>query len=361
MAIRRAAPLNPAGRLKSRRPNLTQMRAEPIRKAAVVGLAVMAVALLALGLVLGRGSRDAWSNAVLSSSTGVFVLLLGTLATPYLRKAVQRETAQIREDFRQQVEQIEETVVRLEELADQQEQQRSSLEGDIEAHAERISTQLSRDAVIEALETAERLNLVHTEYFRVGASHWIEGPELFLAGVDDGETTRLYLSFERIAFTYDYSYAVPQDEAAVILWPEDTPPSEIARKLLERLMAGNSAFYQDFNLAYALDMLRRSIRVGATARQQPYGSPRRLRGKLIILINDDWVLTDHGLESISDDVVVKAGDAEGDDMMPPYGHDESLWGEAQTYFRTWMFELRQEIEEDGNWYVLEEDWNTLFQ
>ena len=321
------------------------MRAEPIRKVAVAVLAVVAAALLVAGLVLGRGSRDAWSNAVLSSSTGVFVLLLGTLATPYLRRAVQRETALIREDIRQQAEQIEERVVRLEELADRQQEQRSSLLGEIEADAQRISTDLSRESVLDALQTAKRLNLLHLGHFRLRASTELDGPELFLAGAEYDDSSELYLSFVPIGFPRILMSGVPVDDESVVAWTPGIPPDEIMRRLLEKLMADNSAHYQSFDFARALHALQRSITLTADARQQPRNSPRRLQGRLITLINDEWVLTDHGLESVDDAAVVKAPVIEFAEMECPEGHDPDAWAEAVAYFRKWISEARQIQEE----------------
>ena len=307
-------------------------------------LAVGAAALLATGLVLAGGSRDAWSNVALSASTGVFVLLLGTLAAPYLRRAVQRETALIREDIRQQAQQIERRVVRLEELADRQEEQRSSLQGEIEADAQRLSTDLSRESVLEALETAERLNLLHLGDFRLRASRELDGPELFLVRADYGDTAELYLSFERSGLADGFMPLPLAEDENVIVWATGTSPEQITRRLLEKLMADNSAHFQSFDFTRALEALQQSITLAADARQQPHDSPRRLRGRLIALINDEWFLTDHGLESIHEAVVVEAAAVESSDMGCPELHDPAAWAEAVAYFRKRIAEDRRRQE-----------------
>ena len=75
------------------------------------------------------------------------------------------------------------------------------------------------------------------------------------------------------------------------------------------------------------------------ARQAPEGSRKRLNGKLMLLINDEWALTSAGLEGIESDHFFQWELTTGprlyiplnEDGECPSGCQDHLWEEAKYY------------------------------
>ena len=95
------------------------------------------------------------------------------------------------------------------------------------------------------------------------------------------------------------------------------------------------------SLEMAFAQLKDSYRIMYASRQEPADSANKLNGRLTFLVNDEWALTDIGLESTVSDTVFKyrrgwldrrEGIAIGDAPCPP-GCDSGLWEEAQSYIQ----------------------------
>lgn len=102
----------------------------------------------------------------------------------------------------------------------------------------------------------------------------------------------------------------------------------------------------ELSLETSFSQLEKSYRIMNAARQEPEGSVKSLAGRLMFLVNDEWVLTDVGLESTLSDRVFEyergiLGTREGiriGDIPCPPGCDPDLWEEAQNYLQRmhWM-------------------------
>ena len=112
----------------------------------------------------------------------------------------------------------------------------------------------------------------------------------------------LFLDFQEIRYSGREMNGVPMpdDSPTIVLWTADESVAEVAGKLEAGLERSNAAV-DTFRLSYAIERLTRSVEIMREARAAPSGSPLRLNGKLSLLINDEWVLTDWGLESVSAD------------------------------------------------------------
>ena len=104
--------------------------------------------------------------------------------------------------------------------------------------------------------------------------------------------------------------------------------------------------HNELSLEVSFAQLKQSYRTMYAARQEPADSDKKLNGRLTFLINDEWILTDVGLESTVSGALFKyrkgiMGTREGIDIgdtpCPP-GCDPVLWEEAQYYMQTmhWM-------------------------
>ena len=81
-------------------------------------------------------------------------------------------------------------------------------------------------------------------------------------------------------------------------------------------------------LSVVFDALADSYRAMIDSRRSPPTDPRRLRGRLRLLVNDEWAITTAGLESRVSHGCLQTPD-EGADC--PSGHRERLWQEAVYY------------------------------
>lgn len=96
------------------------------------------------------------------------------------------------------------------------------------------------------------------------------------------------------------------------------------------------------SLEVSFAQLKHGYRVMYASRQEPADSVKRLNGRLRFLINDEWALTDIGLESTVSDTLFNyqkglLGTREGIDIYNapcPQGCDPGLWEEAQYYMQT---------------------------
>ena len=97
----------------------------------------------------------------------------------------------------------------------------------------------------------------------------------------------------------------------------------------------------ELSLETSFAQLKHSYRVMYAASQEPADSVKSLSGRLVFLINDEWILTDVGLESTVSGVAFKYrksifGTREGidiDDGSCPPGCNPDLWKEAQHYLQ----------------------------
>lgn len=105
------------------------------------------------------------------------------------------------------------------------------------------------------------------------------------------------------------------------------------RKVDERATKAGAA------AAEAIEQRLVSHRLMVEARQAAEGSGKRLKGRLRLLINDEWALTDAGLEGTKSDLLYpwrsigRYGEnleRAGDFQCPP-NCQEGLWDEAKTY------------------------------
>ena len=84
------------------------------------------------------------------------------------------------------------------------------------------------------------------------------------------------------------------------------------------------------DLVTVFEALAASYEAMIDSRRSPPGDPRKIQGRLILLVNDEWAITDAGLESRVASYSSQSCPEEGE--RSPAGHDEQLWQEAVSYW-----------------------------
>ena len=88
------------------------------------------------------------------------------------------------------------------------------------------------------------------------------------------------------------------------------------------------------DLVAVFESLASSYNAMTEARRSAADSPGRLQGKLRLLVNDEWAITDIGLESRISSFHLRWYPDET--HACPRDHDEELWGEAIFYAPLWL-------------------------
>ena len=307
-----------------------------IRWGWVTVLTVAALALLGVGVAGGGWTIESWSNAALAVASGLLVLLVGVVVEPRLVREVKAAT---REAARAEMEPLEQRVMGLEALASSQIEQRQRVEEEVVAAADLLRSDVTRDAVADVLRRGVGLGLFEAMLFRLRASASIEGPDLFLFLMEYGEVSELWMNFGPVLFgsvdpsQWDPMYGPDEENPVGTVWERGQSATAIVRTLEMRLLSDEIECHSDFNLARALDMLATSLQAAFAARSGELGEGR-FRGPLICLVNDEWAITSHGLESRIADCRYPLDDDVPVDSLCPADHSPDLWHDAATYFRS---------------------------
>ena len=307
-----------------------------IRWGLVAALAVASLALLGVGVAGGQWSSESWSNAALAVASGLLVLLVGVVVEPHL---VREFKAATREAVRAETEPLEQRVVSLEALAASQSEQRQAVDDDVAAAVDLLRSHVTRDAAADVLRRGVELGLFEAMLFRLRASTRVEGPDLFLFLMEYGKVSELWMNFGPVLFgsldpsQWDPLYGPDEENPVGIVWEQSQPATAIVRALHTRLLSEGIECYAEFDLARALDTLAKSLEVAFAARSGELAKGR-LRGPLICLANDEWVITAHGLESLLGDYCYPLDDDVPLDSQCPDHHSPDLWQDAVAYFRS---------------------------
>ncbi len=269
---------------------------------------------------------------------GVFVLeprfvreigeAAGTAATDTARRIVGESTAEIRERL--------ERLENLQELQDRIAADRQAAESDL---INKVGKHPDFESTSKLLERAENLCLFDDLELRTGCDRtlmkltWVDADhlsrieyvEIGVMYPAPGELDLLseHIVFSAISTTGKVPFAKSywfNPETLQVAWNsfldacqrEDIPTTQI--KVTEVFKA-----------------LAESYQAMMDSRHRTRSDPRRLQGKLRLLVNDEWVITTAGLESRISSHCSQSHPAE--DAQSPAGHNERLWQEAAHFFR----------------------------
>ena len=235
---------------------------------------------------------------------------------------------------------IEKRLIKLEGISDIQARERDRFEQETERIIATVGDDASFASVNSLLDHAYELRLF-AETFLVKLSDE-PGQPLFETSQHTYQTktkTIQAISFGIVALTHsDFDADHYSSLNYKVRWLSDADLGEFISKVYSGLTRANVP--QDkFSLQTLISNLQESHRLMMDARKAPQGSGERLKGKLMLLINDEWVVTDAGLEAIESDYCYQWYE------NPPYGDyivdlyneprppdcQQTLWEEARYY------------------------------
>lgn len=155
----------------------------------------------------------------------------------------------------------------------------------------RLGDAVTFETVTSALEEAEHFNAIDPLLFRVRASAHLAGLRARLSWSEFSSERKLILRL----LSPDSEVASALSHRS-IAWEPDQPAPAVGDALvllLEQL--GLPSDPEAFDWGRTIESLQVSLAVAIGARREDPGAPR-LQGRLIELVNDEWMLTDAGIE-----------------------------------------------------------------
>lgn len=259
---------------------------------------------IVVGLAIGGFDRSAFSSVLINGGTAIGLLAVIVVLES---RVVGRATVAARKTATETVDQatsgLKARIVRLENLDEVQAQQRADRREAAQSAANRLSdTEVSLATVGDLLVSAKE-NSLFSDHFRVRTS---DSPDchllFFLALRDPGAVVFIWLDF--LPFEWGNTVeadpgnfvSMPLRRDTTVMWSGNQDAGEVAGELEAGLERINKPA-EGFSLKYALGQLISSFQITTASRAAEAEGPLRLRGKLQLVINDDWVITDFGLES----------------------------------------------------------------
>lgn len=266
------------------------------------------------GLWLGRFDRQAFSGLLLEIGAAIgLVAVLVVVEERLVRRASTAAAASAREVVREESRNLADRVLRLEELD--------------EAHAARRDEQRERDqeavnrirvggldvgSVAKLLVQAENEGLIASGWgFRIRTGERTDSSPLYPMVFAPSLEHVVFLAFEALTVArvpalygvpdqHNIPEKAPDQRKVVVEWKAQSA-DEIAFELELALRRANQPA-EAFSFRYALEQVAQSVEVMRSARSAPLGDPRRLRGRLVALVNAEWAWTDWGLESVDSEI-----------------------------------------------------------
>ena len=302
---------------------------------------VLLVGLVVLigGLYLGRWSRDSWSNVVIEIGAAAVLFALGVAIQPFFLRRLRRATESVaKATVSLETEDLRERLVQLEDITDGQYQGRQQRVERFDALLAKLRDNVSVESVGRALEVAHEYRLLNYGFFRVRTSNTIEGPELyFLPQIAGKEVAWIWISFgiidklEKLDMG-ETSFAVPATRLGTVLWMKGKEDAgQVAASLEEELIKMNVPSF-NYSFVEPLNRLIESIEIMFMSRNATSDSGCRVKGRLTVLINNEWALTSEGLEAIHlPQVFGRRTIGDADNISCPTGASPELWYEALEY------------------------------
>ena len=315
------------------------------------GIAILlgGVALVLLGWLWEGTWEDVFIEVGAAAGVGGIVLLfkprlmrqVDQVATEAATTTATTITASATDD-------IEERLVRLESVGDIQAQEMQRRQAETERVVEAVANEASFESVAEMLNLAYDKRLFKRRVF-IKTGDQLGQPLFAVSGSvspEDQEvfdTRRCSLSIYHLEVTRYEREQFDEVQGGTISWSAGTDIRRTVGEILNTYERLNLP-YDTLSLQTFFNHLQESYESMVAARSAPQDSHKRLKGRLIFYINEEWTLTEEGLESTQSDRVFEYGyseygewvvDGVSDSQCPP-GHTAHLWDEAQFYMRTFI-------------------------
>ena len=313
------------------------------KAATIVGSVLIGTGLLALvGILL---SAKLWAEAGISIGTGfvmagvVFVLeprfvrdigeAAGKAATEAVDERVDERTAELTE-----------RIEHLESLRELQDRITADRQSAAAALLAKVREQPDFESTAELLEKAHDQHLFSDLKLRTGSDRGT-----LMSMTWESASPDVLRALDEFVMSEEYEYIDPDfligdhilfhvfsltEEASLVRssWPPTQTLTEAWNTFLDA--CGHQGVPTKFDMSVVFEALTASYGAMSDSRENPSGDPRRLQGRLVLLVNDEWAITDAGLESRLANYCSQSCPDEGEHC--PAGHDEQLWQEAVFYW-----------------------------
>ena len=264
------------------------------------------IALLALGttlVLLGYFWEGTWEDVFIEVGAAAGVGGVVMFFKPRLMQQVREEakgeaatTAEVVASSRTDA--LEKRLVRLESISDIQARERDRLEQETERVVATVGADASFASINGLLDHASELELFAKTFF-VKSSDELGQPLLETSQRTYETRTEIIeaIRFGIVALTHsdlDTEHYAPLNHE--VHWLSDADLEEFISSVYSGLTRANVP-HDKFSLRTLISNLQESHRLMMEARKASQGSGKRLCGKLMLLINDEWVVTDAGLEA----------------------------------------------------------------
>ena len=314
-----------------------------------IAILLVGIALVLLGWLWEGTWEDVFIEVGAAAGVGGIVLLfkprlmrqVDQVATEAATTTAETITASATYD-------LEERLIRLESVSDIQAQEMTRRQ----AETERVIAAVGHEASFASV--AEMLNLAYDKrlfmqrvfiktgdqlgqpLFAVSGSVSPEHEEVF-------DTRRFSLAIYHLDKELYEREQFDEVQGGTVSWRAGTETRQMVGVILNTYERLNLP-YDTLSLQTFFNHLQESYESMVAARSAPQDSHKRLKGRLIFYVNEEWTLTDLGLESTQSDLVFEFGYSDysewavvgvGDYQCPPE-HNVHLWDEAQFYMRTFI-------------------------
>lgn len=280
---------------------------DQLNRRAALGITAAGAVVIAIAIWLGGWSKATWSGVL--GNAGVSIGLVAgvvLLERRLVNRVVQRTEQVVSERVEEGTRDLRDRLLRLEQLDEAQEEAiRRQAEQEDRVLTDFDEKPLDVEAVGRLLVAAhdERLFDDEQQGFAFRTSAHPKSHLLYVMALKTADSVPfLWLDYQRFLFQGDTipidgtPIPVPRGTGSTIMWHNEGA-DEVAAQLAAGIRRDNLPQF-DFSLQYAFKQLAQSVEVMRTARRVGDDDPRRLRGRLQLLINRSWVMTTFGLESV---------------------------------------------------------------
>lgn len=281
-----------------------------MNRAVAAGATFGGVALIVGGLAIAGFSSDSLSAVLINGGVALalFALLL-LLERRLMSRAADVASSTAEATVERNTKDLRDRIVKLENLDDAQVEARAQRRLAEERLVERLSTEvLTTDVVGSLLVEAYNDGLFADDRtFRVRTSDRADCQVLYMLPMKDPtKVPILFFDFEPfldddrpMVLDSGTQMTVPAGGPTTCCFSITDDAGKMAGELEAALTKANKPT-NGFSLQYALNQLVSSVQVMRRARAAESGSPLRMQGRLRLLINDEWGITDAGLEAVAE-------------------------------------------------------------
>lgn len=262
------------------------------------------VVVILVGVAIASNRTDALSGVLINIGVAfVLVAALVVVERRLVRRVESVAESTAREVSTAQTSDLRSRVDALEELERNQQSERQRRYREADDAVARVADSVTHETLGELIRHGYADQLFDDGEYRVRTSTRADCHVLYsVVLVEPSGVGFLWLGFDPITKFQPVELGsgewtqMPVNDGLTVIWRDD-PAHDIAAQLEEALLRNNRPL-NEFSLAQAIRQVGSGMRVMRAARGAPAGDPRRIEGRLRLLINDEWAITSYGLEAV---------------------------------------------------------------